>query len=56
LVDVFALNLAERVILPEWHFTVVSNPTTFGVDNHAQVLAFLTVAVNLIVPPFALKL
>jgi hypothetical protein len=56
LVDVFALSLTDRATLPVLHFTVASNPATFGLDDHAQVFAFLTVAANLTVPPLAPRL
>jgi hypothetical protein len=54
LVDVFAENLAERATVPVLHFTVLANPAIVGRDDQAQVVAFLTVAVNVSEPPEAL--
>jgi hypothetical protein len=53
-VDVFAVNLADRATVPVLHFTVVVNPAIFGLDDQPQVLAFLTVAVKVNEPPEAL--
>jgi hypothetical protein len=53
-VDVFALNLADRAMVPDLHFTVVVNPAILGLDDQAQVFAFLTVAGKLNEPPEAL--
>jgi hypothetical protein len=50
----FALNLVHRETLPEMHVTVMLNPAIFGLDDHSQVLAFLTVAVKVTEPPEAL--
>jgi hypothetical protein len=38
-VDVFALNLAERATVPVSHRTVAANPAIFGLDDHSQVFA-----------------
>jgi hypothetical protein len=54
LVDVFALNMAERATVPVLHCTVAVNPAIFGLDDHAQVFAFLTAAVKVTEPPDAL--
>ena len=53
-VEVFAVNLAERATVPVLHFTVFANPAIVGLDDQAQVVAFLTVAVNVSEPPEAL--
>jgi hypothetical protein len=52
-VNVFAVNLADRAMVPVLHFTVVLNPAIVGLDDQAQVLAFLTVAVKVTEPPEA---
>jgi hypothetical protein len=54
LVDVFAVNLADRETVPVLHFTVFANPAIVGLDDHAQVFAFFTVAVKVTEPPEAL--
>jgi len=53
-VDLFAGNLADREFVPTVHGTVSLNPAIVGDEVHAQVAAFLTVAENVSVPPFAL--
>jgi hypothetical protein len=53
-VDVFALNLAERAMVPVLHFTVLSNPAIIGFDDQAQVFAFLTAEAKITEPPTAL--
>jgi hypothetical protein len=53
-VDVFALNLAERATVPVLHRTVAANPAIVGLDDHPQVFAFLTAAVKVTEPPDAL--
>jgi hypothetical protein len=50
-VEVFAVNLAERATVPFLHFTVFANPPIVGLDDQTQVVAFLTVAVNVSEPP-----
>jgi hypothetical protein len=53
-VDVFAVNLADRATVPVLHFTVFANPAIFGLDDQPHVFAFLTVAVKVTEPPEAL--
>src|ERR1019366_2917189 len=53
-VDLFALNLAERATVPVLHRTVAANPAIVGLDDHPQVFAFLTAAVKVTEPPDAL--
>ncbi|MHB8380658.1 MAG: hypothetical protein ACYDB2_12245 [Acidimicrobiales bacterium] len=48
------MNLANREIVPVLHITVFANPAIVGLDDQAQVVAFLTVAVNVSEPPEAL--
>ena len=54
LVDVFALNLADREMVPVLQCSVAVKPTIVGLDDQEQVLAFLTAAVNVSEPPEAL--
>jgi hypothetical protein len=51
---VFLGNFATRCNLAA-HFTDASNPLTFGLEVHAQVFAFLTVARIVTDPPAALS-
>jgi hypothetical protein len=53
-VEVFAVNLAERATVPVLHFTVFANPAIVGLIDQPQVEAFLTAAVNVSEPPEAL--
>jgi hypothetical protein len=53
-VDVFALNLADRETVPVLHFTVLANPVMVGLDDQPQVLALRTEALKLTEPPEAL--
>jgi hypothetical protein len=53
-IDVFAVNLADRATVPVLHFTVFANPAIVGLDDQAHVLALLTVAVKVTEPPEAL--
>jgi hypothetical protein len=54
LTDVFADTFATRLNLAA-HFTLASNPLTFGLDDQAHVFAFLTVARSVTDPPDALR-
>ena len=52
---VFAGSVVTRLILAA-HFTVPSNPATFGLDVHAQVFALFTAALIVTDPPDAVRL
>jgi hypothetical protein len=53
-VEVFAVNLADRETVPVLHFTVFANPAISGLDDQPHVLALRTEAVKLTEPPEAL--